>query len=94
MPTTIKQALKMWEEASGCKSEDSNEIRLIGVTAPTEKMEGPFHLLADLEQLSLCTNQAKTKVVFMLYVCDLWEFVIGVFILRSQQLPTSNRSST
>ncbi len=33
------------------------EIKLIGVTPPIEKMEGPFHLLTNLEHFSLSTNQ-------------------------------------
>ncbi len=57
MPTTIKQALKKWEEASGRKASESKEIKLIGVTPPIEKMEGPFHLLTNLEHFSLSTNQ-------------------------------------
>ena len=30
MPTTIKAALKKWEEASGKKSAEAKEIKLIG----------------------------------------------------------------
>ena len=60
MPTSIKQALKKWEEASGRKAADSKEIKLIGVSPPIEKMEGPFHLLANLERFSLSTNQIST----------------------------------
>jgi len=57
MPTTIKQALKKWEEASGRKASEAKEIKLIGVSPPIEKMEGPFHLLVNLERFSLSTNQ-------------------------------------
>lgn len=57
MPTTIKQALKKWEEASGRKASEAKEIKLIGVTPPIEKMEGPFHLLTNLERFSLSSNQ-------------------------------------
>ena len=39
MPTTIKQALKKWEEATGRKSGESKEIKLIGVYPPIEKVE-------------------------------------------------------
>ena len=38
MPTTIKAALKKWEEATGRKSGDSKEIKLIGVYPPIEKV--------------------------------------------------------
>ena len=59
MPTTIKQALKKWEEATGRKAAEAKEIKLIGVYPPIEKMEGPFHLLANLERFSLSTNQVR-----------------------------------
>ncbi len=60
MPTTIKQALKKWEEAMGKKAADAKEIKLIGVYPPIEKMEGPFHLLTNLEKFSLSTNQISS----------------------------------
>ena len=60
MPTSIKQALKKWEEATGKKTAEAREIKLIGVFPPIEKMEGPFHLLANLERFSLSTNQIST----------------------------------
>ena len=59
MPTSIKQALKKWEEATGRKAADSKEIKLVGVSPPIEKMEGPFHLLVNLEKLSLSTNMIQ-----------------------------------
>ena len=60
MPTTIKQALKKWEEATGRKAAEAKEIKLIGVYPPIEKMEGPFHLLVNLERFSLSTNMIST----------------------------------
>ena len=57
MPTSIKAALKKWEEATGRKAGESKEIKLIGVYPPIEKMEGPFHLLINCEKFSLSTNQ-------------------------------------
>ena len=39
MPTTIKQALKKWEEATGKKGSESTEVKLIGVYPPIEKVE-------------------------------------------------------
>ncbi|XP_040583847.1 dynein axonemal light chain 1 [Lepeophtheirus salmonis] len=56
MPTTIKAAIKKWEEASGQKAGEAIEIKLIGVYPPIEKLEGPFHLLINCEKLSLSTN--------------------------------------
>ena len=55
--TSIKSALKKWEEANERKAGESKEIKLIGVWPPIEKMEGPFHLLINCEKLSLSTNQ-------------------------------------
>lgn len=60
MPTTIKQALKKWEEATQRKAAESKEIKLIGVSPPIEKMEGPFHLLVNLEKFSLSTNMISS----------------------------------
>ena len=39
MPTTIKQALKKWEEATGKKAAEATEVKLIGVYPPIEKVE-------------------------------------------------------
>ncbi|QQP55246.1 Uncharacterized protein FKW44_008374 [Caligus rogercresseyi] len=60
MPTTIKAAIKKWEEASGQKAGEAMEIKLIGVYPPIEKMEGPFHLLINCEKLSLSTNMISS----------------------------------
>ena len=56
MPTSIKAAIKKWEEATGTKAAEAKEIKLIGVYPPIEKMEGPFHLLINCEKFSLSTN--------------------------------------
>merc|ERR1712004_819868 len=64
MPTTIKAAIKKWEEATGKKAAEAKEIKLIGVYPPIEKMEGPFHLLINsfksLRILSLGRNIIKS----------------------------------
>ena len=39
MPTTIKQALKKWEEATGKKGAEATEVKLIGVYPPIEKVK-------------------------------------------------------
>ena len=54
--TTIKNALKKWEEATGRKAGEAREIKLIAQYPPIEKMEGPFHLLINCEKFSLSTN--------------------------------------
>ena len=52
----LQAALKKWEEASGKKSAEAKEIKLIGVYPPIEKLEGPLHILVNCEKLSLSTN--------------------------------------
>ena len=42
MPTTIKQALKKWEETTGKKGSDATEVKLIGVYPPIEKVQTHF----------------------------------------------------
>ena len=37
MPTTIKAAIKKWEEATGKKAAEAKEIKLIGVYPPIGK---------------------------------------------------------
>lgn len=69
MPTTIKQGLKRWEEATGRKAAEAKEIKLIGINPPIEKMEGPFHLLVNLERLSLSTNQISTITNLQSFKC-------------------------
>ena len=54
--TTIKNALKKWEEATGRKAGEAREIKLIAQYPPIERMEGPFHLLINCEKFSLSTN--------------------------------------
>ena len=54
--TTIKTALKKWEEASGKKAAEATDIKLIGQYPPIEKLDGPFHILINCEKLSLSTN--------------------------------------
>jgi len=56
MPTTIKQALKKWEEATGKKGSDATEVKLIGVYPPIEKMDSTLASLTACEKLSLSTN--------------------------------------
>ena len=44
MPTTIKAALKKWEEASGKKSAEAKEIKLIGDYSSLVKILTNMHL--------------------------------------------------
>lgn len=56
MPTTIKAAIKKWEEASGNKASESKEIKLIAVYPPIEKMDAGLAQIPHVEKLSLSTN--------------------------------------
>ena len=72
MPTTIKQALKKWEETTGKKAYEATEVKLIGVYPPIEKvysynvtvrliifsyqMDSALASLSSCEKLSLSTN--------------------------------------
>ena len=56
MPTTIKAALKKWEETTGKKGNEANEVKLIGVYPPIEKMDSTLGSLTSCEKLSLSTN--------------------------------------
>lgn len=40
MPTTVKAAIKKWEEATGKKAAEAKEIKLIGVYPPIGKNLG------------------------------------------------------
>lgn len=42
MPTTIKAAIKKWEEATGKKAAEAKEIKLIGVYPPIGKENAHF----------------------------------------------------
>ena len=56
MPTTIKAALKKWEETTGKKAGEAVEVKLIGVYPPIEKMDHTLAALTSCEKLSLSTN--------------------------------------
>ena len=72
MPTTIKAALKKWEETTGKKASEATEVRLIGVFPPIgrycqplsdmlmcwslEKMDSYLSCLIACEKLCLSTN--------------------------------------
>ena len=85
MPTTIKAALKKWEEASGKKSSEAKEIKLIGVYPPIEKMEGPLHILVNCEKLSLSTNLI-TQIQNLQVLKNLRVLSLGRNLIKSLQV--------
>jgi dynein light chain 1 len=84
MPTTIKAALKKWEEASGKKSSEAKEIKLIGVYPPIEKLEGPLHILVNCEKLSLSTNLI-TQIQNLQVLKNLKVLSLGRNLIKSLQ---------
>ena len=65
MPTTIKQALKKWEEATGKKGSEATEVKLIGVYPPIEKVKlSVFHPLSleYIRQIGSLENLKSTPV--------------------------------
>ncbi|CAG0920033.1 unnamed protein product, partial [Notodromas monacha] len=56
-PTTIKEALKLWEEKHpGEDPAEAREVKLNGVFPPIEKMDTTLGTLTNVEKLSLSTN--------------------------------------
>uniref|UniRef100_A0A5K4F343 Uncharacterized protein n=1 Tax=Schistosoma mansoni TaxID=6183 RepID=A0A5K4F343_SCHMA len=47
-PTTIKEAIKKWEEKTGQKASEATEVKLYGQYPPIEKMD------ASLSTLTMC----------------------------------------
>ncbi|CAH8598980.1 unnamed protein product [Schistosoma turkestanicum] len=55
-PTTIKDALKKWEEKTGQKASEATEIKLCGLYPPIERTDASLSTLQKCEKLSLSTN--------------------------------------
>lgn len=57
MPTTIKAAIKKWEDATGKKAADSKEVKINAMYPPIEKLDAAgLTQLAHCEKVSLSTN--------------------------------------
>eukprot|EP00056_Hartaetosiga_gracilis_P012342 m.196552 g.196552 ORF g.196552 m.196552 type:complete len:180 (+) comp13676_c0_seq14:126-665(+) len=54
--TSIKDAIKQWEEKEGQKVSEATVVKLIGKYPPVEKMDAALSGLNHVEQLSLSTN--------------------------------------
>eukprot|EP00049_Salpingoeca_infusionum_P007939 m.128204 g.128204 ORF g.128204 m.128204 type:complete len:190 (-) comp13866_c1_seq6:2174-2743(-) len=54
--TSIKDAIKQWEEANASPVADATVVKLIGKLPPIEKMDAALSSLAHVQQLSLSTN--------------------------------------
>ncbi|XP_041983808.1 dynein axonemal light chain 1 isoform X2 [Aricia agestis] len=57
--TTIKEAIKKWEEKTGLQAATATEVSLIFQWPPIEKMDNTLSCLANCEKLSLSTNMIE-----------------------------------
>ncbi|KAF8566441.1 hypothetical protein P879_09379 [Paragonimus westermani] len=55
-PTTIKEAIKKWEEKTGLKASEAKEVKLYAQYPPIEKTDASLSTLSACEKLSLSTN--------------------------------------
>eukprot|EP01086_Lenisia_limosa_P010848 TRINITY_DN35644_c0_g1_i1.p1 TRINITY_DN35644_c0_g1~~TRINITY_DN35644_c0_g1_i1.p1 ORF type:complete len:205 (+),score=31.64 TRINITY_DN35644_c0_g1_i1:80-694(+) len=55
-PTTVKEAIKHWEEKNGQKASEAQHVSLINQFPPIEKMDASLASLINCEKLSLSTN--------------------------------------
>eukprot|EP01147_Barroeca_monosierra_P001257 gene1257-4466_t len=54
--TSIKEAIRQWEEKEGKSVSEASVVKLLGKIPPIEKMDAALSSLAHVEQLSLSTN--------------------------------------
>ncbi|KAG6439173.1 hypothetical protein O3G_MSEX000551 [Manduca sexta] len=57
--TTIKEAIKRWEEKTGQHAATATEVSLIFQWPPIEKMDNSLSCLSNCEKLSLSTNMIE-----------------------------------
>ncbi|KAF3430862.1 hypothetical protein E2986_02636 [Frieseomelitta varia] len=58
-PTTCKEAIRLWEEASGQEASTAKEAILSFQWPPIEKMDNALSVLVNCEKLSLSTNMIE-----------------------------------
>ncbi|CAG9136138.1 Dynein light chain 1-axonemal [Plutella xylostella] len=57
--TTIKEAIKKWEDKTGLQAATATDVSLIFQFPPIEKMDNTLSCLANCEKLSLSTNMIE-----------------------------------
>ncbi|XP_042879681.1 dynein axonemal light chain 1-like [Penaeus japonicus] len=57
--TTVREALKQWEEGTGQKAGEALEVKLIGLYPPIEKLDSSLQALVNCEKLCLSTNMIE-----------------------------------
>ncbi|XP_020709882.1 dynein axonemal light chain 1-like isoform X2 [Athalia rosae] len=58
-PTTCKDAIRRWEEATGLDASSATEINLSFQWPPIEKMDNAFNVISKCEKLTLSTNMIE-----------------------------------
>ena len=59
MPTTCKQAIQKWQEATGQTPAEATEVKLIAMIPPMDKMDESLSVFEKVERLSLSTNNIE-----------------------------------
>jgi len=62
MPTTIKEAIKQWEQREGKKPEEATEVKLIGMRPPIERMDENLNVFEACTKLSLSSNNIERVI--------------------------------
>ncbi|XP_069950899.1 dynein axonemal light chain 1 [Cherax quadricarinatus] len=57
--TSLREAMRQWEENTGEKASDAVEVKLIGLYPPIEKLDSSLQALVNCEKLSLSTNMIE-----------------------------------
>jgi len=62
MPTSIKEAIKRWEQEKGIKPEEATEVKLIGLRPPIDRMDENLNVFENVTKLSLSSNSIERFV--------------------------------
>ena len=62
MPTSIKEAIKRWDQEKGIKPEEATEVKLIGLRPPIDRMDENLNVFENCTKLSLSTNSIERFV--------------------------------
>eukprot|EP00193_Tetraselmis_chui_P021751 CAMPEP_0177794678 /NCGR_PEP_ID=MMETSP0491_2-20121128/25780_1 /TAXON_ID=63592 /ORGANISM="Tetraselmis chuii, Strain PLY429" /LENGTH=175 /DNA_ID=CAMNT_0019317363 /DNA_START=406 /DNA_END=929 /DNA_ORIENTATION=+ len=58
-PTTVKEAIKMFEEKNGVVAAEAEKVELYGIYPPIEKMDATLSTLKACKHLALSTNNIE-----------------------------------
>ena len=54
--TSIREAIKKWEQATGKKPEEADEVKLVGLIPPIDRMDEHLNVFENCTKLSLSSN--------------------------------------